>query len=165
MKEELMIHTSEWELAKLILFSLGVGHCMSIVGSLLWFVHYNDAQGRCWSAAMELGLLYEHTSKHMCVPTKFEFLILRFWCDIPLIFKGSNCRGVFIFPYTYDPITALIRTSVEGYLTKKPTLVVSCLSIMASCFCWLFFNFCYFFTSCNFCKLFFIVERGKVSCF
>jgi len=54
-----MIHTSERELAKLILFSLGAGDCVSTVGSLLWSVRYNGAQGRCWSAATELGLLYE----------------------------------------------------------------------------------------------------------
>jgi hypothetical protein len=41
-------------------------------------------------------------------------------------------------------------------------------NVTAGCFCWffsLFVIFCYFFTVGNFCKLFFIVQRGKSSCF
>jgi hypothetical protein len=53
---------------------------------------------------------------------------------------------------------------------KKCTIVASCLSIMAGCFCWLLFYFWFFFfflnlTSCNFCNLLFTIEGGKVSCF
>ncbi len=44
---------------------------------------------------------------------------------------------------------------------KKPILVTSCWSIMAGYFCCFLFIFCYFFTSCNFYKLFFTIEGGQ----
>jgi hypothetical protein len=72
---------------------------------------------------------------------------------------------------------------------QKPTVMRSYLSVVWGCFCWpfslfvtflllvtfvnyflllkvhLLLLFVTFFTTCNFCKLFFIVEGGKVSCF
>ncbi len=44
---------------------------------------------------------------------------------------------------------------------KKPSAMPSCLSVVASCFFFFKFTFCYFFTVCNFHKLFFIVEKGQ----
>jgi hypothetical protein len=38
--------------------------------------------------------------------------------------------------FTYDLTTTLIRTQARGCLTKKNTIVVGCLSVVAGYFCW-----------------------------
>jgi len=72
----------------------------------------------------------------------------------------------FFSSYLYNPGIMSIMPVAGGCLTRKKNVAVpGCLSIMLWLFLLIFFTFCYFLIAHNFCKLLFIIERGKVCYF
>jgi len=67
-----------------------------------------------------------------------------------------------IGPLRYDPGIPSVMPMVGGCLKEKNTK--RCVAVLRRCLA-VFLSFVTFFTICNFCKLLFIVERGKVCYF